>query len=214
MNAGRRPGGIERGRLDFVLGSWFSKIRILARIHKRIVSGHGLLQSHGRHRLLLIFANDLARELGKRGRTEKPALRIHVWRRTRPTLSSNRVCIEDRPNGASSFACSTIQLQARIPPIESGGCFVYEPQTHLIHVDHVLVVPYEKAYGTSEARNRAILQIFVASPTALRITILITNHVGFFKNVRSGHCLKGLVRYAPKCCPDAHSRALAITSLA
>src|SRR2546427_2167652 len=214
MNTRRGPGCIEGRRLNLVPRSWLPKIGIFPRIHERIVFGHSLLQGSGRHRLLLILTHDLARQLWKAACAEKPAVRIHIGRRTDPAFALHRVCIEDGPNGPASFASSAVQLQTRIPPIESRGCFIYEPQARLVDVNHVLIVLHQKTYGPRQTGDRAILQVLVTSPAPLRIAVLISDHVWFFKNVRSRHRFHGLVGGAPKRCPNLHGGDLTVAALA
>src|SRR5260370_12226687 len=66
----------------------------------------------------------------------------------------------------------------------------------------------------SEAGDGTILQIFVARSAALRIAILIADHVRLLKNVRAGHRFHGLVGRAPKRRSDLHGGDFTIARLA
>jgi hypothetical protein len=81
-------------------------------------------------------------------------------------------------------------------------------------VDHVLIVLHQKTDGMSEAGNRAILEVLVARPAALRIAILIPDHVRLLENMRARHRFGGLIGSAPKRGSNLHRGDLAVAGLA
>ena len=97
MHVRRRPSGIERRRLDFVLRLWLAEIHVFARFDERIVALHGGLQNLPVHRLGLILVLNRGGQLRKRIRAEEIAVRIDVRRRRFPTFALDGVGIEDRP---------------------------------------------------------------------------------------------------------------------
>src|ERR1700722_20084685 len=192
VNAGSGPRGVKRRRLNFVHGQRLSKILVFSFVDERIVARDRGLKRRGRHGFLLILADNFVGEFAQRAGAEKPSVGIDKWRGNRPVFAFHGVRIEDGPYRAASLAFRAVHFQARIPPVKSRRKLVYESLASLIDLNEILIVRHLQADAAGDALDRTISYIFIPFSAALRVSVLVADHIRFFKNVRTRlrlHCL-------------------------
>ena len=83
----------------------------------------------------------------------------------------------------------------------------------LIDLDEILIVRHLQTDRPGETFDGAVLNILIAFPSALRVAVLVPDHIRLLKNVRARLRLHRLVRRSPKRCPNLHGGNFAIAGL-
>ena len=131
----------------------------------------------------------------------------------RPLFAFHGIGVENGPDRTASLAFHGALFQTWIPPVKSCRKLIHKAAANLIDLNDILKVRHLQADAARDALDGTVPYIFISFSAALRVAVLVADHVGLFKNVRARLRLDCLAARSPERRANLHGGNFAVARL-